>query len=392
MASTRDTKINQRAASLGAAINKAFAQGQYQQGLLALRDLGKLLPDDPETQHRLAVVEEQIGDPQLALNAHQSCLALAPTNPLAYLYAGYCLQQQGQLERALRIYSLGSDLDLRFLTPGPGDGPTELRYAAASKALREHLSSLHRCAVGEEIATQRIRNAIWTRTHDQPFGFQHDNQVPQLFYIPALTSTPYFATEDWPWAAFMESSAAVILDEFSAANHILDEAGRPYLSTDMVLDEALAPLAGSLNWTALDLFRDGQANTTVSEHFPQTIAALSQVPLYGLNETPYEVFFSVLKPGQHITPHYGLSNHSLTVHLPLITPQPGYLNVAGKARPWEFGKLIAFDDSYLHEAHNQSQSPRVVMIFSIWHPDLTEPERSAIQRCFTARLAWLNSR
>ncbi|MEP5320772.1 aspartyl/asparaginyl beta-hydroxylase domain-containing protein [Marinobacter alexandrii] len=348
--------------------------------------------DDAEVQHRLAVVEEQIGDPQKALKAHQSCLRLAPNNPLAYLYTGYCLQQQGQLEEAVRVYSLGSDLDTHFLAPRPGDSPTDLRYAAASRALRGHFTSLHRSAVGKDITDRRIHNAIWTRTHDQPFEFEQDGQIPQLFYIPTLKPAPYFESEIWPWTKSLEQSAAVILEEFSAANHVVNDQGRPYLSSDMALDDALAPLAGSLNWTALDLFRDGQANAQVGEHFPRTLAALSQVPLYGLNELPFEAFFSVLKPGQHITPHYGLSNHSLTVHLPLITPQPGYLTVSGEARPWEFGKLIAFDDSYLHEAHNQSDSERVVLIFSIWHPDLSESERLAIQRSFNARVQWLQSR
>jgi hypothetical protein len=317
---------------------------------------------------------------------------MAPANPLAYLYAGYCLHQQGQIEQAIKLYSLGSDLDARFLAPVSGDDPTNLRYAAASRVLRQHMSALHRNAVGEEAATQRIRDAIWTRTHDQPFEFRQDNQAPQLFYIPALEPAPYFATEAWPWTASLELSAPAILEEFAAAIHLLDDQGRPYLHQDMAVDEKLAPLAGSLNWTALDLFRDGQANTAVCQHFPKTIAALTEAPLYGLKELPVEVFFSVLKPGQHIKPHYGLSNHSLTVHLPLICPQPGYLTVDGQAQSWEFGKLIAFDDTYLHDAHNQSQGQRVVLIFSIWHPQLSEPERQAIQRSFNARLEWLQTR
>ena len=382
----------QRAASLDAAINTAFAQGEYEQGLTALRTLGELLPDDADTQHRLAVVEEQIGDPVRALSAHLSALTLSPTNSLAYLYAGYCLLQQGKTARALKIFSRGSDLDSQFLNPQPGTGPRAERYLAASRALRGHLTSLHRSSVGDDSTTLRIRNAIWTRTHDHSFEFRQSRQIPQLFYIPALAPAPYFATDLWHWASSVELSAAAILHEFAAATPLVNEQGRPYLSQDMALDEALAPLVGSLNWTALDLFRDGQANASVCEQFPQTLSALSHVPLYGLDETPYEVFFSVLKPGQHITPHYGLSNHSLTVHLPLITPQPGHLTVNDEQRSWEFGKLIAFDDTFVHEAHNQSSEQRVVLIFSIWHPELSEPERLAIQRSFSARQAWLAAR
>jgi len=392
VATTGDPKTSQRAASLDAAINTAFARGDYKRGLDALRILGELVPDDTETQHRLAVIEEQIGDPERALAAHRNALNLSPANPLAYLYAAYCLQQQGHIDEAQRLYSLGSDLDSRFLNPEPGTDPTSERYLAASSALRAHLSALHRASVGDEDATRRIRDAIWTRTHDQSFTFRQTRQTPHLFYIPALEPAAYFATDPWHWASSLERSTAAILEEFVAATPLVNEQGRPYLSKDMAPGEAFAPLVGSLNWTALDLFRDGKAVASVCEHFPQTLAALSHVPLYGLDENPYEVFFSVLKPGQHITPHYGLSNHSLTVHLPLITPQPGHLTVDGEQRSWEFGKLIAFDDTYLHEAHNHSSEQRVVLIFSIWHPQLSEPERRAIQRSFNARQAWLATR
>jgi aspartate beta-hydroxylase len=37
-----------------------------------------------------------------------------------------------------------------------------------------------------------------------------------------------------------------------------------------------------------------------------------------------------------------------------------------------------FDDTYEHEAWNRSQQTRVVMIFDVWHPLLTEVERLAV--------------
>ncbi len=41
------------------------------------------------------------------------------------------------------------------------------------------------------------------------------------------------------------------------------------------------------------------------------------------------------------------------------------------------GKCILFDDSFLHEANNASDKPRVVLIIDIWHPDLFDAEVSA---------------
>ena len=37
-----------------------------------------------------------------------------------------------------------------------------------------------------------------------------------------------------------------------------------------------------------------------------------------------------------------------------------------------------FDDTYEHEAWNRSKQTRVVMIFDVWHPGLTEVERVAV--------------
>lgn len=38
------------------------------------------------------------------------------------------------------------------------------------------------------------------------------------------------------------------------------------------------------------------------------------------------------------------------------------------------GKCVIFDDSFLHEAANLSDKPRVVLIVDVWHPDLTSVE------------------
>lgn len=42
------------------------------------------------------------------------------------------------------------------------------------------------------------------------------------------------------------------------------------------------------------------------------------------------------------------------------------------------GEVWAFDDSINHEAWNNSADDRIVLIFDVWHPDLTEQERRDI--------------
>jgi len=381
-----------QAEQLEATIERGFAQGQNQQVLLALRQLASLCDTDAEIHHRLAVVEEQIGDPDLARQAHLKCLQLAPANPLAYLYAGYWLQQQGLTDQALAVYSLGSDLDPAMLQASARDDARGLRLNAASYALRQHFSALHRKTVGADEELLRIREAIWTRTHDQPYEFLEAKQAPHLFYLPALTPFAYAESENWPWVAELERWAGVIREEFVANLALARELGRPYLDANMQLGDEFKPLLGSLNWTALDLYKDGKRQEAMAEYFPRTLEALQGAPLYGLDEHPFEVFFSLLKPGHHIKPHYGLSNHSLTVHLPIITPPNCTMIVNGEKRRWQQGKLMAFDDSFLHEAINGSDEERVVLIFSVWHPELTANEREAIRSSFRQRTKWLEQR
>ena len=46
--------------------------------------------------------------------------------------------------------------------------------------------------------------------------------------------------------------------------------------------------------------------------------------------------------------------------------------------------MLAFDDTYEHEAGNLSETEkRVVLLIDIWHPELELEEREAIKDMFT---------
>ena len=373
----------------------ALNQGQLQQALTLQATLCDLCPEDAEAHHRLGVLEEETGTLLGATRAHLRCLTLAPTVPKGYLYAGYCLQRLGHIDAAAALYSLGADLDEGVLTLWRSEqhsAPARQRSAAANDTLRSHLSALHRDAVGAAATCRRVSEAIWTRTHDQAYQFSCDEQRPQLFYLPSLSARPFEDPRHWEWALQLQRASATIAQELHNALPRIRNEGRPYLPSGTQAGSAFTELVGSLNWTALDLFIDGHANTALTPFFPETLAALAQAPLYGLEERPFEVFFSLLRPGQHIKPHYGLSNHSLTVHLPLVIPKESWLRVGGEKRRWKQGELTVFDDTFLHEACNESEDERIVLIFSIWHPELSEAERDAIRRSFRARQRWLAMR
>ena len=58
-------------------------------------------------------------------------------------------------------------------------------------------------------------------------------------------------------------------------------------------------------------------------------------------------------------------------------PENCALNVGGELHEWQEGRVVVFDDTYEHEAWNRSERTRVILIFDMWNPYLTEPERAA---------------
>jgi aspartate beta-hydroxylase len=88
--------------------------------------------------------------------------------------------------------------------------------------------------------------------------------------------------------------------------------------------------------------------------------------------------FSLLKPRTRIPPHVGVSNARLVTHLPLIIPPGCGFRVGNQSRQWVPGQAWVFDDTIEHEAWNDSEQLRVVLIFDIWHPELSAVERRMI--------------
>ena len=90
-------------------------------------------------------------------------------------------------------------------------------------------------------------------------------------------------------------------------------------------------------------------------------------------------YFSILEARTRIPPHTGVTNTRLTVHLPLIVPPGCGFRVGSETREWVPGKAWVFDDTIEHEAWNESDTPRAILIFDIWNPFLTPAERDLIR-------------
>ena len=69
--------------------------------------------------------------------------------------------------------------------------------------------------------------------------------------------------------------------------------------------------------------------------------------------------------------------------MPWIVPAGCRFRVGGETREWKVGEAWVFDDTIEHEAWNNSDAPRAILIFDIWHPELTPLERDLIRETTT---------
>jgi aspartate beta-hydroxylase len=94
--------------------------------------------------------------------------------------------------------------------------------------------------------------------------------------------------------------------------------------------------------------------------------------------------FSVLSPRTRIPPHTGVANTRLVLHLPLIVPDGCGFRVGSETRSWKVGEAWVFDDTIEHEAWNDSDETRIILICDVWNPRLVGEERELIARLMTA--------
>ena len=166
--------------------------------------------------------------------------------------------------------------------------------------------------------------------------------------------------------------------------------GTPHAFRPYMVDDPDRPrrefhgLANNPDWSTLYLWEAGGPVADVVARAPRTFAATDGVPLPHIGVRAPSILFSMLRAGARIPPHTGMLNARLICHLPLIVPPGCGFRVGGEVRPWRVGELTVFDDSVEHEAWNNGAADRVVLIFDIWRPELTESERGAITAMFDA--------
>lgn len=363
----------------------------------ALRHFDEALtaePGHPMTLHNVAQARHAAGDFTGAVEAYRRALAASPGLYVARLALARLIEEQGNPERALPLY-------FRAITDAQDAGRWRSKAStpATLQPVVEHamrqintgrrrlydqlLAPLH-VRFGRE-ALRRVDECLAVYLGEQRGAPADTRQRPRFLWFPGLPATPYLDTARVPELAQLEARAPAIRDELLQA---LD-GGVPATAEAVFGDPKLAAAnlvghRGAPAWTGYYFYRHGARRDDNHAACPQTAAALDALPLCRVRDHGPEVLFSVLAPGTHLLPHTGVTNTRVVGHLALIVPDHCALRVAGEEYRWTEGRTVLFGDTYLHEAWNRSGERRVVLIFDLWHPDLSAPERVALKELIEA--------
>ncbi len=370
----------------------ALRRGQLPRALELLQRAAQLDPKDAVTLHHLGRVLDAVGDAAAALSAHEGAVRLRPDFSVARLHWAQALERAQNLDPAVIQYARAledAQRGGRWLTPDstpPGLRPL-IEHAVLT--VRRHRNQVF-AGLFEPLVQRfgvdslsRVARTLRVYFKQETAESTDPRQRPTFMFMPGLPAVPYFDRSLFPWMEDFESRTADIQAEL---HRVLP---RPQGSEKVFNSEELeqANLRSTReppSWTGYYFYRHGERREDNSATCPKTAAALLPLPLSRVRGHGPEVLYSVFTPGTHLLPHRGVTNTRVVGHLPLIIPEDCALKVGGEVHAWVEGRAVVFDDTYEHEAWNRSASTRVVLIFDLWNPYLTEIERLAFADLISA--------
>ena len=342
---------------------------------------------DPEIPVHLAMAQHLRGDLEPALAALDRALALDPYFFMALLSKGAVLERLNKPRQAANVYA-----NAIKIAPAADRLPSSLRRGLehAQETVQRNAASLADFLRTRVAAIRDQHSGEDLRRFDECLDIlagvkkrhQHD---PILLYYPRLPPIPFFERSYFPWLGELEAATEAIRAELELVMREDKAQFAPYIQYrpgDPV--NQWAELNHSPDWSTFFLWRDGVRQDANCARCPNTAALLDRLPLAHQRGYGPTAMFSVLAPHTHIPPHTGSSNARLICHLPLILPEKCSFRVGNETRDWKMGEAWVFDDSIEHEAWNNSDRTRVILIFDVWNPLLSPVERDLVEAMMSA--------
>ncbi|MBL8554148.1 MAG: aspartyl/asparaginyl beta-hydroxylase domain-containing protein [Phenylobacterium sp.] len=366
-------------------------RGDSAGALRCVAEAEAMAPHDPHVKMQKALIYRVSGALPAALAALDEALALDPYNFLALLSKGAVIEKLDGERVAAKVYE-----NAIKLAPAEASLPPNLKspLARARQVVEQTREALARYladqvgsvdAAGSELAQKRLEEAIGVYAGVRKV-YQHE---PLLLHYPRLPAIPFYPRELFPWLPEIEAATSTIQAELEAALATQMDAFSPYIQfpADAPVNQ-WEELNHSPRWSSLFLWKDGVRNDAVCAACPETAALLAKLPMAHQPGFAPTAMFSALEANTRIPPHTGSTNVRLLCHLPLVLPGRAGFRVGNETREWEMGKAWVFDDTIEHEAWNDADALRVILIFDVWNPYLEPGERERINAMMAARNAF----
>jgi aspartyl/asparaginyl beta-hydroxylase (cupin superfamily) len=370
--------------ALNALGNFALARGNTKRACALLADAVAEEPAQPALRFNYASALKAKGDVEAALQQLNAALAIDPYFVQAIFQKAVLYEDVGQHQSAARLFR-------DFLDCAPEDIRASEQFRPA---MDRATASIRRddAALAGSIAAMLDKGG-----HPQNVRVQESigaligqgkiyTAEPTFLAVSRLPAIPFFDRGLFGWLERLEAATAEIRSELEQIVNADPNGAEfsPYVANPPGVPlNQWAELDHSSRWSAFHLWRHGQRIDSNCALAPQTAALLETLPLISLTGRAPNAFFSLLKPATRIPPHTGVTNIRSTVHLPLIVPPGCGFRVGAETRAWEAGKAWVFDDTIEHEAWNESDAPRYILIFDIWNPALTYPEQQQFAAALT---------
>ena len=196
--------------------------------------------------------------------------------------------------------------------------------------------------------------------------YSHPLQYPP-YYVPGVPARMFYEPDEFEWAQPLIEAYPIIQAELQQVLAADGKGFKAYLS------EHNQRLGG---WHTFNFFFSGKKVAENCAQCPRTTAVLESLPRFERDH----IMFSALNPHSHIPAHVGPINGIIRAHLGLAVPEGCYIKVGDQERTWEQGRLLLFDDSFLHEVWNHSDEVRIVLFMNFWHPCFQPEEIPVLER------------
>lgn len=335
----------------------------------------------PMAELCLALAHKDLGDPVAEAAAVRRALSIDPYFYPALLHEARTLEREGRPRHAARVYQnvLKAMPERDLADPSlqhavqHARGAVEKNTAGLERYLKDVLGPLRRKHHGTRLERfeRSLEVMIGKRRMYQP--------QPVMLHYADLPPIQFYDDDLFPWMAQLESSTDLIRDELTGLLAEGRDEFRPYVQHPGGAPlEQWAELNHSPRWSTYFLWEHGRPVAAHCERCPRTASILAGLPMAELPNFSPTAMFSCLEARTAIPPHCGETNTRLIVHLPLVVPPGCWFRVGNETREWRYGKAFVFDDTIEHEARNDSDELRVVLIFDVWNPSLDPAERELV--------------